>query len=627
MDKTKSRKAQVSIFVIIAIVIVAIILVFFAFRSNIFGLGIPAEFRPVYSIYDECITYETESAIALLSSQGGRIETGPIVPGSEYAPFSSHLDFLGTPVPYWFSLSGNNIIKESVPTIGEMEDEISTYIEEKLNNCDFSSFYSQGFYIEMGEPTVETTINEESVEVSVSADVVASIEDRSARKTSHEVQVNSRLGKFHQSATELYEKQRNEAFLETYAIDVIRLYAPVDGVEVQCTPQIWKTQEVVDEIYQGLETNVQAIKFRGDYYSLGQATDNYFVVNHEVDEAVNLLYMQDWPSKIEIFGDGVSQSLMVAEPIGNQEGMGIMGFCYVPYHYVYDVSFPVMFQIHDGLEFFQFPVVVIIDGNLPRVADLNELELEREEPTFDICDFAENPVSVRTFDYNLNPVAANISYQCFDRKCPLGETGSEGSSDPLNALAPACVNGVLIAEAEGYSQSKLPFSTNAETEADLILQREFELEIDYNLLDASKENSNAIIHFSGQNGKVSALLPETKTIKLSEGLYNVTMHVYGNSNVVIPASTKVECVDVAKSGVLGLFGGTKEECIEVTFPEVKIENALIGGGKTSTYILESQLAEGKLVIEGSSLPPVTSMEQLQYNFEVFDSLGVDLRFE
>ena len=78
------------------------------------------------------------------------------------------------------------------------------------------------------------------------------------------------------------------------------------------------------------------------------------------------MYEESWPTRIEIWP--AENSLLVAEPIGLEQGLGILGFCYVPYHFVYDFSYPVMIQLFSGDEMFQFPVVVSIDKNKPRLA-------------------------------------------------------------------------------------------------------------------------------------------------------------------------------------------------------------------------------------------------------------------
>ena len=622
MIKMKNR-GQITIFIIIAIILVAGIGIFFAFRAGFFTTGVSAEFSPIYNFYSECIEQETENALSLLGTQGGRIDVGEYIPGSEYSPFSSHLDFLGVPIPYWYYVSGNNLIKEQIPTKREMEKEVAVFLEERINDCDLEQFYEQGFYVNLGEPEVSVEIDDLDVSVSVSADVVSYKEDRSARKTSHKIIVDDRVGKFYNLAKEIYDKQKDEAFLEEYAIDVLRLNVPVDGVEVQCSPTIWKTQEVVETLRKSLEFNIASLKFEGNYYDLNEKDDEYFVINHEVDEQVNLLYLSEvFPSKIEI--TPASESVMMAEPVGNQEGMGIMGFCYVPYHFVYDVSFPVLIQIGDGIDMFQFPLSVIIDNNLPREAALLGV-VEEEGP--DVCGFKEGSATIYTYNTNLNPVEAEISYECFDSSCYLGKTEESGTGGVLETEIPLCVNGYLVANAEGYAQEKILFSSNSENIGEIILDREYEVEVDVEIAGLSIGEGTAVIHFVGEDGSVSAVLPESTTVNLKEGLYDVKVYVYGESGITIPSSRKTECYEVPRGGIFGFFGSAREECVDIEIPAVNIDYALVGGGKTTTYLLESELQYGSVVIDVSELPRPTSLEQLQYNYEAFNSLGVDLSFE
>jgi len=625
MNRSQMNKlGQVTVFIIIAIVIVVVIVIFFSIRGGLFASSIPAEFRPVYNFYSECIEQESKNALDILGTQGGKIDTGEFIPGSEYAPFSSHLNFLGIPVPYWYYVSGNNLIKENTPSKKDMEEEVSVFLGDRVNDCDFSSFYEQGFWIDLSEEArVEVDIKDDEVVVVVNSDIIVSREDRSARKTKHEIVIDSKVGKFYDIAKDIYNKQKDEAFLEEYAVDVLRLYAPVDGVEVQCNPKIWKTREVVDDLKNGLEANIGAIKFRGNYYRLDDSDDEYFVVDLGVKESVRLLYSKDWPTKIEIFGEGVDEEIMISEPVGLQEGLGILGFCYVPYHFVYDVSFPVLVQISDGFEIFQFPITVIIDNNLPREADLMSLE---EGVSSEVCQFKEGDVAVYTFDTALNPVEADVSYECFDSVCSLGKTEISGNEAVLDAKIPLCINGQLIVKAEGFAEKKQFFSSNSESVADVILDREYEVEVELRIAGREVTDDTAIVHFSGEEGVVSAVLPESNEVSLKEGLYDIEVFVYGDSNVVIPSSRKVECYEVARGGLFGLFGSTKEECVDVEIPELRIEYALTGGGKTTSYILESELSEGKVIIDVSELPRPDSLEQLQYNYEIFNSLGVQLTF-
>ncbi len=622
MLKLNQKRGQIAIYVIVAIAIVSAIVLLFVFRDSLFGERIPEQFRPIYNVYSSCLESEIESAVSILGSQGGYIEVPESTLASDFSPYSNSLTFFGANVPYWFYLSSNGVVGEAVPLKSDMEREAASFIESRIDECDFAQYYAQGFYITLPEDkSVSVNIQDDKVSVTLIANLVVSKEGESARKTRHVVDIESKIGKLYSEARNIYEKQRSEAFLEEYAVDVLRLNAPVDGVSVQCSPEIWKTREVVEEIKSALEMNIQSIKFDGNYYDLNSREDSYFVVDLPVREPATLFYSRDWPSKIEITPAG--NELMIADPVGNQQGLGILGFCYVPYHFVYDLSFPVMVRVGEGLEVFQFPVVVIVDNNLARDVTLPDIPVSEE---VDVCQFRDGDARIYTFDTNLNPVEADVSYKCFDSVCSLGNTEVQGNDAYLDAKVPVCFNGEIIARAEGYSQSKKLFSSNSEFRADIILEREYEISVELSVDGKVVTDGFAIVHFTNDAGTVTAVTPDNLRVKLKEGSYEVKSYVYSPTSIVIPATTRTQCVDVARKGIAGILGATKEECFSVNIPETKIDQALVGGGNTNTFILESELSRGRVLVNAQSLPNPRSLEELQYNFESFNSLGLEVNF-
>ncbi|MEK6909410.1 MAG: hypothetical protein AABX23_05165 [Nanoarchaeota archaeon] len=614
------RKGQVTVFVIVSVIVVAVIALFFVFRGSLFGENIPLSLVPVYSRYGECISEEASNGLKLMQSQGGRIDIGELSYASDFNPFSSHLNFLGFKIPYWYGFTGNNLVIENVPSVNDMENELATFISERLNDCDLSDFYAQGFLIEKSEVDALVDIVDDSVSITVNAPLTVSLGDDVSIKRTHNVNVNSKIGVLYDSALSIYNSERNSLFLENYALDVLQSYSPVDGVEIQCSPKIWKTNEVVSQIQSGLSANIGAVGFSGE-----SSGSKYFTQNLGVNEPVNILYLPDaFPSKIEV--TPASQTVMIAEPVGTQEGLGIMGFCYVPYHFVYDLRFPVLVQVGDGIDNFQFPMVVNIDNNL--VSSGSTGAFVEEEQDVDVCSFAENEITVNTYDINLNPILANISYKCFDSVCDLGQSVLSPSGAVLDSSVPACVNGELIASATGYSDSKVTFSSNSESFAEIILEKEYSVDVEIRLAGQTIRNSTAVVHFVSEDGEsASAIIPESSEIDLKEGLYRIEAFVYGNSNVIIPASRKTECFTINKGGVAGFFGSTKEECVNVEIPSTKIDYALLGGGKLEDYyILASELENGKIILDVSELPRPNSLEQLQYNYEVFNTLGIEVNF-
>jgi len=139
------KKGQVTIFIIIAILIFASIMVYLTLSGSFSVDLVPVQMEPVYAAFLECLEQDTETGISVLESQGGYIELPDFVPGSQYMPFSSQLNFLGNPIPYWYYVSGNNIPQENVPSRSNMEKHLESFIEGRFRDCEFQAYYEQGF--------------------------------------------------------------------------------------------------------------------------------------------------------------------------------------------------------------------------------------------------------------------------------------------------------------------------------------------------------------------------------------------------------------------------------------------------------------------------------------------------
>ena len=85
--------------------------------------------------------------------------------------------------------------------------------------------------------------------------------------------------------------------------------------------------------------------------------------------------------------------------------------------------------------------------------------------------------------------------------------------------------------------------------------------------------------------------------------------------------------DVPQGGIGGLFGLTDEECFNIEIPSQIISNALAGGGKENYYILESELREGVIEINAESLPTPKTIEELQNNYIVYETQGLEVMFK
>lgn len=603
------KKGQVTIFIIIAILIIAAVALFLVLRGDVLEPQIPASIEPVYNDFLSCLRTETLTGISLLESQGGYISLPEFEPGSSYMPFSSQLNFLGNPIPYWYYVSGNNIEKEQVPSENEMEEQLGGFIEDRIRGCELDEYYEKGFQINQEEPEVNVDIRGREVLVDMDMQMSINSGNDTAVIDNHDVVVNSELGELYDAARGVYEYEQNNLFLENYGLDVLRLYAPVDGVELTCSPRIWNADSVFDDLENALENNVMALKGSGG---------GYYSVDLPVDKNVRFINSQEWPSTFEVSPS--EGNILMAEPVGNQQGLGILGFCYAPYHFIYDVKYPVLVQVSgESGETFQFPMSVIIENNQPREA-LNGSAIHTSEP--ELCQYKNTEVNVQTQNVNLNPIDANISYECFGEVCRIGET----QGGVLQGNFPQCVNGAVVASAKGYEDARESLSTTENTGVSIVLDRLYEGQVELNV-DGSSYNKSAVISFVSNDTSETLVYPEQNIVELSEGDYEIQVQIYEEANVEFGNVRKEQCVEVSQSGIRGMLGLTKEECFDINVPEGITSNALSGGGTENYYITESELKNSQTIeVNVKSLPSPNTIEQLQSNYVLFENRGVDLVF-
>lgn len=620
MQKERSfisdKKAQLTIFIIIAIVIVAGVGIYLVASGSLVRDSVPADFKPVYNYFLDCVREQGEIGKEILGEKGGYIDSPEFVPGSNYRPFSSQLDFFSVGIPYWYYLAGNNIVKEQVPSKKDMENQLDSYIETNLN-CDFSEFELQGFDVEVGEPKINSLINSESIDLGINMELKISRGEGEWIGNSHDVEIESKLGRFYDKAREIYDYEKKNAFIENYAVDVLRLYAPVDGVEITCSPKIWMKNQIDEELKEALEANMQAIKLKGSYY---KNSDKYFIQNLDSEDSVRFLYDSDWPTRIETWN--TNNGVMIANPVGNQAGLGILGFCYVPYHFVYDINYPVLVQIFDERELFQFPFAVIIDKNRPREALGGESVNDGESP---ICQYQNTEMEIYSYNINLEPVESDISYECLGEECDIGRTQIEENDAVLREKFPQCINGFINAKAEGYARKRVQFSTNVEGTANILLDKIYNLSLILKI-DSAETRDFAIINFVSEENSYSAVWPDQKSIQLSEGMYNISVYSYRNSSIMLPAINKEQCSVVPKTGISGILGLTEEKCFNINIPSQKISNAISGGGKSSEYITQEQLERGEIEINVNGIAIPKSVEEIQDNYNIVEVNPVYLNF-
>ena len=308
MFTRRKKRGQVTIFIIIALILVVLVGGYFLFKDSIQKSTLPVFVEPIENSFLSCLKEKTLAGISILETNGGYIQEVSFESGSTYMPFSSHLSFMGNEIPYWFYVSGGNVAKEQVPTKEFMENELENYLEEEVINCGFEDYFEEGYLITKGVGDAVVEILDKKVKIDLKMNLVIEKGEGSYIIKNHDFEVKSNLGNLYDSAMKVYEQEKEILFLEKYGVDALRLYAPVDGVELSCAPLVWNAEEIFEELKQAIELNTFALKSSG-------AKKDYYLVENSWDNEVRFVYSQDWPYSFEV--SPTQGFTLISEPVGN----------------------------------------------------------------------------------------------------------------------------------------------------------------------------------------------------------------------------------------------------------------------------------------------------------------------
>jgi hypothetical protein len=282
------------------------------------------------------------------------------------------------------------------------------------------------------------------------------------------------------------------------------------------------------------------------------------------------------------------------------------------------MKYPVLVQIISGEEIFQFPIAVVVLGNVPR-EPLDGSAIGAQFSEF--CDNKNTLASITLYDSDMRKINGNISYECFGTTCTIGETdGGE-----IYEKFPQCVNGYVIAKAEGYKEEKIMQSiTTSGSSISIFLDRIYEKNINLKL-DGKNYVGQATITFISDDYSKTILYPAQKKIELSGGEYGVQVSIYKNASINFAGGISEQCIDVPKGGIGALLGLTEEQCFEIKYPSELISNALAGGGIQIYDFSEYSLRNSNTIeINAKSLPNPDSFEQLQENYILFENNKLEI---
>jgi hypothetical protein len=412
------KKGQVTLFIIIGLLILIAIGVFFYIKTyvleekldiNLEQDDVAAEAKVAQDYLMSCVSGIGKDAVVLMGLHGGYVNLSdssytnrdfsfnPLDPTN-----SDGVLFHETEIPYWWYLETSNtcldcsVTRRNVPSLQEMQDQISLYVKRQLPGCldSFSSLSQQGITVEeKGTLRVDTAIAGDSVFIQVHYPLAVAVGESVTGLEKSYVELPVPLEKIYNAAFALVEKQVHEPFLEQAMMNLISVYSgldqdrlpPLSALTVSYQLVFWTQPQVFDLLKTYLRTYVPLFTVRGSQnfneISTGETfTDGFlktFIVDlsdieHVDDFSIDFLY-SSWDPYFDITPS--RGALLGASVFKNSFPLNLAPTWQTNvYEFFYDLSFPVLVSLRsdsafngEGYTFF-----VAMEGNFRDNIDLNK---------------------------------------------------------------------------------------------------------------------------------------------------------------------------------------------------------------------------------------------------------------
>ncbi|MBA3064443.1 hypothetical protein FP803_03315 [Candidatus Woesearchaeota archaeon] len=191
-----NKRAQITPFIILGLVFLLFFLIILftkSYRIEKIDAVYSGEISPIKNYVDLCAKSSASDALYLLGVQGGYTAPPKLYFQSAYAK-----------IAYWYYEG-----QDTSPTIEEMEQELSSYVNRALPECieSLNAFSDMGFEFEFGEIDTETKINENNVEFRIDYSITIIKGESKAEISEFYKMIPVRLGYMYSIAKEIVGKE------------------------------------------------------------------------------------------------------------------------------------------------------------------------------------------------------------------------------------------------------------------------------------------------------------------------------------------------------------------------------------------------------------------------------------
>jgi len=184
----RNLKAQTTVFIIIAILIIAAIIGFMYFKKSsseenqgaeyFKSQGLQPSINNIQDFIMDCLETTSQDALVKIGLQGGY-----------HNPPELYFDMEWNFIPYYYH-QGQLLM----PTKSKIESELSSYVNEKLDEC-ITDIQFQGFQLSYSQPQTQTIINKKTAIFTTNLPVIIKHSESTVtfELSQHSITINSKL--------------------------------------------------------------------------------------------------------------------------------------------------------------------------------------------------------------------------------------------------------------------------------------------------------------------------------------------------------------------------------------------------------------------------------------------------
>ncbi|RME52077.1 hypothetical protein D6783_05870 [Candidatus Woesearchaeota archaeon] len=510
-----TKKAQIAVFVILGLVVfVAAGFFLYSAMQSERGSGESAAFQrevaPVRAAMDSCVQDALRSGLELAGKQGGFFDVSSFMIGPD--PVRSEA-FVFEPdvLPYWLFLEDGSdgsigTIVKNKPFLCEpgrvcpadlargspsIQGGLEAFITKSVMSC-FSALkpdFEKTLSVKEGEARTEVSISETQVRALVHVPLEVEVLESGERGVvdSFTGEVDVTLPAMYRLAEDIFSSAAETGFVESVVMQLISIYS---GIESALPPtrqtafrgreHFWIERDVEQVLERDVLPYVNAVQivnaienddvltfpeeFYGEYKPYVEGVLSRLLV--KVSEAPYLLQAKVvYPFTGAYVNLGGGAVLKPSKVDIDLPLLSSLGFVFLDYKFLYDISFPYVVSIVDPSAFngegfvFQFALEANIRDNRPVTQEHLALDislgnvLEWDEPHL----LVDRDVHIVVTDAHSGEALSGVvvRYQCGGLRSVVGETSMNGE---LVAQLPSCpVGGVLVFEKYGALDVRRPF--------------------------------------------------------------------------------------------------------------------------------------------------------------------------